>query len=123
MRTRPVRHLKRAFTLIEILIVVVILGILAAIVIPQFTDASQEASASTIKSTLQTVRSQIELFRVKNGGVLPADLAALVSGQYLQREPVAPSGYVYIYSSETGAFNADCVEGNPADHCSEIGDW
>ncbi|MFG0331369.1 MAG: type II secretion system protein [Phycisphaerales bacterium] len=62
---------RRAFTLVEILIVVVILGILAAIVIPQFTNASQEASASSLKSMLQTARSQIELFRVKNNGTLP----------------------------------------------------
>jgi type II secretion system protein G len=59
---------KRGFTLIEILIVVVILGILAAIVIPQFTSASQEASMSSAKSQLQSIRSQIELFRVKNTG-------------------------------------------------------
>ncbi len=62
MRTQA----KRAFTLIEILIVVVILGILAAIVIPQFTDASQQAQDSSVRSQLQTLRAQIELFRVKN---------------------------------------------------------
>ena len=57
MRTQ----VKRAFTLIEILIVVVILGILAAIVIPQFTDASQQASTSSLQSQLQTIRAQVEL--------------------------------------------------------------
>ena len=60
--------LKRGFTLIEILIVVVILGILAAIIIPQFTDAAQDAGASSARSQLQTMRSQIELYRVQNNG-------------------------------------------------------
>src|SRR6185503_9188335 len=54
----------------------VILGILAAIVIPQFTDASQQANNSSLQSQLQTIRGQIELFRVKNAGADPASLAA-----------------------------------------------
>ena len=45
----------RGFTLVEILIVVVILGILAAIVIPQFTEASTEAKLSSLCSDLQTI--------------------------------------------------------------------
>jgi general secretion pathway protein G len=62
---------KHGFTLVEILIVVVILGILAAIVIPQFTQASTEAKQSSLVSDLQTVRSQIELFKVQHNDNLP----------------------------------------------------
>ncbi len=64
-------RVSKAFTLVEILIVVVILGILAAIVIPQFTNASQEAQTGNIQTQLQTLRNQVELFRVRNNGDVP----------------------------------------------------
>jgi general secretion pathway protein G len=60
------RSRKSGFTLVEILIVVIILGILAAIVIPQFTNASQDARKSSLVSQLQTSRSQIELYRLQH---------------------------------------------------------
>jgi general secretion pathway protein G len=63
---------KSGFTLVEILIVVVILGILAAIVIPQFSQASTEARTSSVQSNLQMVRSQIELYKIQHGDVWPA---------------------------------------------------
>ena len=66
MQKRLLSRTRRAFTLIEILIVVVILGILAAIVIPQFTDASNEAMEASVRTQLQTIRSQIELYNVQN---------------------------------------------------------
>jgi len=66
---------KKGFTLVEILIVVVILGILAAIVIPQFTDASTEAKISSMRSDLQMMRSQTELYKVQHNDDLPSDSA------------------------------------------------
>lgn len=62
MRTRT----QKGFTLVEILIVVVILGILAAIVIPQFSEASTEAKISSSLSSLQTLRSQISLYKIQH---------------------------------------------------------
>jgi general secretion pathway protein G len=67
----------RGFTLVEILIVVIILGILAAIVIPQFTNASSDARNNSVASTLQTMRGQIELYKIQHGDLAPASAAAL----------------------------------------------
>lgn len=65
---------RKGFTLVEILIVVVILGILAAIVIPQFTDASTQAQLASLSTDLQTVRSQIELYKIQHNDTPPAFL-------------------------------------------------
>ena len=65
------KRARKGFTLVEILIVVIILGILAAIVIPQFTNASQSAKTSSLQSQLQTIRSQLELFQVQHNGKYP----------------------------------------------------
>ncbi len=78
------RRARHGFTLIEILIVVVILGILAAIVIPQFTDAAAEASRSNLQSQLQTLRSQIELYNVQNPATA-FDIATVVDATFWDR--------------------------------------
>jgi general secretion pathway protein G len=65
------RTRKGGFTLVEILIVVIILGILAAIVIPQFTSASQDARKNSLTSQLQTIRSQVELYKLQHLDQLP----------------------------------------------------
>ncbi len=62
----------RGFTLVQILIVILIICILAMMVVPQITDASDEARESAVKSDLRTVRSQIELYRTEHKGAYPA---------------------------------------------------
>ena len=71
MKARKSVRKGSGFTLVEILIVVIILGILAAIVIPQFTSASETARANSLVSQLQTIRSQLELAQMQHTGVYP----------------------------------------------------
>ncbi len=70
---------QHGFTLVEILIVVVILGILAAIVIPQFTQASTEAKTNSLASDLQSFRSQIELYKCQHTDTLPSSTTNFVN--------------------------------------------
>jgi len=63
--------MKRAFSLIEILIVVAILGILAAIVMPQFVSQSALAKEAAAKDNLRILRNAIELYAVQHNGIPP----------------------------------------------------
>ena len=96
MRNRRNTNVRSAFTLIEILIVVVILGILAAIVVPQFTNAADDANDASVRSQLQTLRSQIELYRAQNPTSNPvgADTTPvwnnMLDGDYLTTAPLNP---------------------------------
>jgi prepilin-type N-terminal cleavage/methylation domain-containing protein len=64
------------FTLVELLIVVIILAILAAIVIPQFSSATVDAQESALDSNVNSLRSAIDLYRVQHGGKYPGAVAA-----------------------------------------------
>jgi len=61
----------RAFTLVELLIVVIILGILAAVVIPQFQDTSEDAKLTALQENLATIRKQIDIYKLHHEGRLP----------------------------------------------------
>lgn len=109
------RQIKRGFTLVEILIVVVILGILAAIVVPQFTTAADDARQGNMDTQISTIQNQIELFRAKTGAyptlaelqapptVGPGMFGILVDGDYLKAAPFNP----YFGDPEGYAVDAD----------------
>ena len=76
LNSRPVRD-RRGFTLVEVLIVVVILGILAATVLPQFTSATDNAKDSAIKQNLQQLRTQIDLYKTQHNGQFPGSVSGV----------------------------------------------
>ena len=98
---------RSGFTLVEILIVVVILGILAAIVIPQFTEASTEAKLSSLCTDLQTLRSQIELYKIQHNDV-PPTFAAFTAQMTAQTDITGAAGTdygPYVQKIATNQFN------------------
>jgi type II secretion system protein G len=93
---------KKAFTLVEILIVVVILGILAAIVVPQFTNATQDAQTGNIRAQVKSLNNQVELFRARTNAY--PDFATngwqqMIDQNYIKTAPKNP----YNNSTTIGA--------------------
>lgn len=117
----PFRRLRRGFTLVEILIVVIILGILAAIVIPTFSGASEDARRNSTLSLTQTLRSQIGLYKLHHGDQWPTDDGTVTGtwdwnelvqtstyngrtyGPYLQQTPVNPFNNSSTVAAAPGA--------------------
>jgi general secretion pathway protein G len=62
---------RNAFTLIEVLIVVIIMAVLAATIIPQFSSSTNDAKDSAVKFNLHAIRSQIEMYKVHHTGKVP----------------------------------------------------
>jgi general secretion pathway protein G len=70
---------RRAFTLVEVMVVVIILGVLASIMIPQFTGATREAREKTLREDLRFLRSQVQVFRVQHRDVPPGYPGGMMS--------------------------------------------
>jgi general secretion pathway protein G len=135
---------EQGFTLIEMMVVVVILGILAAIVVPKVMDRPDEARITKARNDLRALESALNLYKLDNYRYPSTDqgLQALVekptgrpeaanwkSGGYLDRLPIDPWGapYQYLHPGRhgeidifsRGADNRNGGEGYDAD----IGNW
>ena len=81
---------KKGFTLIELMIVVAIIGILAAIAIPKFAELIRKSSEGASKGNLGAVRSAMSIYYGDMEGIYPTLMASLtVAGKYLNVVPMA----------------------------------
>ncbi len=122
---------RSAFTLVELVVVIMILGILAGVAAPKLLNTSSQATENGLRATLSIVRNGIELFAAQNNGALPSgtneaafktDLANYVRGDF----PTSPFGAAdatvqivtgttpagdgsngWLYNSDTGEFVCD----------------
>jgi prepilin-type N-terminal cleavage/methylation domain-containing protein len=91
---------KKGFTLIELMIVVAIIGILAAIAIPKFAELIRKSSEGASKGNVGSIRSALSIYYGDLEGVYPASVAALtISGKYLSEVPKAKAPNYHADSS------------------------
>ncbi|ADC89162.1 general secretion pathway protein G [Thermocrinis albus DSM 14484] len=103
---------KRGFTLIEVLVVIVVLGILAAIIVPRITGRLDEAKIEATKVQMKAIRDALEQYRLDNGFYPTTEqgLRALVEKptvppipprwrQYMEKVPKDAWGRDFVYIS------------------------
>lgn len=132
------------FTLIEIMVVIVILGLLAALVVPKLVGRTEEAKRTQTRVQIKNIQQAMELFKLDNGFFPSTDqgLEALVrmpeagriaknyrKGGYLERVPKDPWGNPFVYVSpgqnadyDISSYGADGVPGGEAED-ADVNSW
>lgn len=128
----------QGFTLIEVMVVVVILGILAAIVVPKIMSRPEQARMVKVKQDILAIQSALDLYKLDNGIYPTTDqgLEALVkkptstpiphnwkSDGYLQQIPLDPWGEQYQYVNDNEKLKIFSYGPKGKDGNSEIGNW
>lgn len=96
----PRRRRRRAFTLFELIVVISIIGILAAIAVPNYLQTPPRAREAVLKTNLRTIREVLDQHRADKGNY-PSSLEELVESGYLRKVPVDPitgeADWVLVY--------------------------
>lgn len=131
-RNEAARRSRGGFTLIEILLVVVIIGILAAVAVPRFSGRTEQAKESAARSSIKAIGLALDMYEIDNGEY-PASLQGLIASQggasnwrgpYLKeglpKDPWQnPFNYQYPGSKNPHGYDLSCTKPNG----EVIGNW
>ncbi|MBI2252054.1 MAG: prepilin-type N-terminal cleavage/methylation domain-containing protein [Armatimonadetes bacterium] len=124
----------KGFTLIELMIVIAIIAILAAILVPNFIRARAQGQVTACKSNLKNISTALEMYSTDSKGRYPTTLGTLVSN-YLRAVPTCPSagsdtytaGYTSVQSPDgftvwcTGTYHSGVGSGANMPQYSAVG--
>lgn len=99
---------RRGFTLVEMLIVLAIIGILAAIAVPSFSKVTESAKRKACQENIRTIETAAKAYAADHGGTYPAKLDDNDFEPYFDAgsAPTCPFGNAYVYDSATGKVTA-----------------
>ena len=91
---------QKGFATLEVIMMVVVIGILATIAVPRFTDVTTKANTAKIQSDLSTIDTAIQMYYMEKNSY-PSQISDLVDNGYLMDEPKPPTGKAYINGTAT----------------------
>jgi prepilin-type N-terminal cleavage/methylation domain-containing protein len=116
-----IRNNAKGFTLVEIMIVVAIIGLLAAIAVPNFVQARQTARTNTCVNNLRLIESAKEQYALEQGlddgdAVTAANIQPYLKNNTVPQCPIGPTDYVI---TDIGT-NQDCPNYDATTHAAQL---
>ncbi len=112
-------HKQSGFSLIEIMVVVVILGILASIVVPKIINRPDEARLVKARQDVLAIQSALDLYKLDNSVYPTTDQGLLALIEKPTSNPIPPSWQLYLKSLPKDPWGRDYLYLNPGEH-SEV---
>lgn len=109
-------HHQKGFSLIEIMVVIVILGILASIVVPKIINRPDEARAVKAKQDILAIQSALDLYKLDNGVYPNTDQGIIALVEKPSINPIPRNWQSYLKSLPKDPWNRDYIYLNPGEH-------